>query len=307
MSEAILAEPAATGKTASAGGLLRQAREQAGLHIGAMAVALKVPVKKIEALEADRVDLLPDTVFARALAGSICRHLKMDVTPVLVLLPQVNTDIMRVDQTRLDAPFQYGQGSSSLRMPEVLKNPVVWVAVVLVLAALVLYFWPAATAGSGNELVSVTSASGVQDAGVRPEVAVMPVAQMPLAVAADVQSVAAVASQSLVSPQVQNTAPSPVIATGPVEMPKSADMGASNPAGLVQFRAKGQSWIEVTDATGNVQLRKTLEAGELAGASGVMPLKVVVGRANLTTVQVRGQNFDLTALAKDNVARFEVR
>lgn len=307
MSEAILAEPAATGKTASAGGLLRQAREQAGLHIGAMAVALKVPVKKIEALEADRVDLLPDTVFARALAGSICRHLKMDVTPVLVLLPQVNTDVMRVGQTRLDAPFQYGQGGSSLRMPEVLKNPVVWVAVVLVLAALVLYFWPAATAGSGNELVSVTSASGVQDAGVRPEVAVMPVAQMPLAVAADVQSVAAVASQSLASPQVQNTAPSPVVATGPVEMPKSADMGASNPAGLVQFRAKGQSWIEVTDATGNVQLRKTLEAGELAGASGVMPLKVVVGRANLTTVQVRGQNFDLTALAKDNVARFEVR
>lgn len=307
MSEAILAEPAATGKTASAGGLLRQAREQAGLHIGAMAVALKVPVKKIEALEADRVDLLPDTVFARALAGSICRHLKMDVTPVLVLLPQVNTDVMRVGQTRLDAPFQYGQGGSSLRMPEVLKNPVVWVAVVLVLAALVLYFWPAATAGSGNELVSVTSASGVQDAGVRPEVAVMPVAQMPLAVAADVQSVAAVASQSLASPQVQNTAPSPVVATGPVEMPKSADMGVSNPAGLVQFRAKGQSWIEVTDATGNVQLRKTLEAGELAGASGVMPLKVVVGRANLTTVQVRGQNFDLTALAKDNVARFEVR
>lgn len=307
MSEAILAEPAATGKTASAGGLLRQAREQAGLHIGAMAVALKVPVKKIEALEADRVDLLPDTVFARALAGSICRHLKMDVTPVLVLLPQVNTDVMRVGQTRLDAPFQYGQGGSSLRMPEVLKNPVVWVAVVLVLAALVLYFWPAATAGSGNELVSVTSASGVQDAGVRPEVAAMPVAQMPLAVAADVQSVAAVASQSLASPQVQNTAPSPVVATGPVEMPKSADMGVSNPAGLVQFRAKGQSWIEVTDATGNVQLRKTLEAGELAGASGVMPLKVVVGRANLTTVQVRGQNFDLTALAKDNVARFEVR
>ena len=153
MSEATLTELATTCNTASAGALLRQAREQAGLHIGAMAVALKVPVKNIEALEADRVDLLPDAVFARALAGSICRHLKMDVTPVLNLLPQVNTDVIGVGQNRLDAPFQYGQGGSSLQMPEVLKNPVVWVATALVLAALVLYFWPAATVSPANELV----------------------------------------------------------------------------------------------------------------------------------------------------------
>ena len=36
----------------TAGALLRQAREAAGLHIAALAVSLKVPVKKIEALEA---------------------------------------------------------------------------------------------------------------------------------------------------------------------------------------------------------------------------------------------------------------
>ena len=35
----------------SAGALLREAREAAGLHIGALAVSLKVPVKKLEALE----------------------------------------------------------------------------------------------------------------------------------------------------------------------------------------------------------------------------------------------------------------
>ena len=43
-----------------AGALLRQAREASGLHIAALAVLLKVPVKKLEALESDRLDLLPD-------------------------------------------------------------------------------------------------------------------------------------------------------------------------------------------------------------------------------------------------------
>ena len=47
----------------SAGSLLRQAREAAGLSIATLAVLLKVPVKKLEALEADHFDLLPDAVF----------------------------------------------------------------------------------------------------------------------------------------------------------------------------------------------------------------------------------------------------
>jgi cytoskeleton protein RodZ len=50
----------------TAGALLRDAREAAGLHIAALAVALKVPVAKLEALEADNFSALPDMVFVRA-------------------------------------------------------------------------------------------------------------------------------------------------------------------------------------------------------------------------------------------------
>jgi len=79
------------------------------------------------------------------------------------------------------------------------------------------------------------------------------------------------------------------------------------PAGIVTFSAKGESWVEVTDARGTVVLRRTLTAGEVAGASGVLPLAAVVGKADLTQVQVRGKAFDLNAVARDNVARFEVK
>ena len=47
----------------TAGRLLREAREAAGLHIASLAVSLKVPVRKLELLEADRFDELPDAVF----------------------------------------------------------------------------------------------------------------------------------------------------------------------------------------------------------------------------------------------------
>jgi cytoskeleton protein RodZ len=71
----------------SAGQLLRQYRESTGLHIVALSSALKVARSKLEALEGDRLQDLPDVVFARALAMSCCRYLGKDAEPVLALMP----------------------------------------------------------------------------------------------------------------------------------------------------------------------------------------------------------------------------
>jgi cytoskeleton protein RodZ len=56
-----------------------------------------------------------------------------------------------------------------------------------------------------------------------------------------------------------------------------------------------------------VAVRRLLAAGEAAGASGVPPLQVIIGRADATEVQVRGKPFDLRKVSRDNVARFEVK
>jgi cytoskeleton protein RodZ len=47
--------------------------------------------------------------------------------------------------------------------------------------------------------------------------------------------------------------------------------------------------------------------GEVQGVSGVLPMAVVLGRAGVMTVQIRGVPFDVGAVTKDNVARFEVK
>ena len=46
--------------------MLRAARQQQGLHIAALAAAIKVTPAKLEALEAGRIEALPDATFARA-------------------------------------------------------------------------------------------------------------------------------------------------------------------------------------------------------------------------------------------------
>src|ERR1700740_3391776 len=78
----------ATSPASSAGALLRQARQAQGLHIAALSAAIKVTPRKLELLEADQFDQLPDATFTRALAQTVCRALKIDAAPVLALLPR---------------------------------------------------------------------------------------------------------------------------------------------------------------------------------------------------------------------------
>ena len=87
----------------------------------------------------------------------------------------------------------------------------------------------------------------------------------------------------------------------------AASAAAPVTTGIVVFKARAPSWIQVTDAKGGVPLRKLLAAGETAGASGPLPLAVTVGSVSVTDVQVRGKPFDLAPVARDNVARFEVK
>ena len=72
----------------TAGSLLRQAREAAGMHVSSLADVLKVPVAKLQALEADDWQALPDAVFTRSVALSICKALQVDAAPVMALLPK---------------------------------------------------------------------------------------------------------------------------------------------------------------------------------------------------------------------------
>ncbi|MES2400777.1 MAG: helix-turn-helix domain-containing protein [Pseudomonadota bacterium] len=321
----------------TAGGLLRRAREAAGLHIAALAVLLKVPVKKLEALEADRFDLLPDAVFVRALASSVCRTLKIDATPVLQRLPQTNSPKLTYQRGGLNTPFRAPSDGPGPSMWSQVSRTAVLAGVLLLLAALVIILLPALKVGlgSGNagSDLKVTSGSVVggtvalaesrstERAGFpepAPE-AVVSEGKNPAVsqvLSASTASAAPLVNVPVAVVPVSSPSVSPVSPLIPSSYPVS--VGAASPAsaavampapstGIVVFTANSESWVEVTDSKGQVVLRRILVAGEVVGASGALPLSAVVGRANATQVQIRGKAFDLSALAKDNVARFEVK
>lgn len=287
----------------SAGTMLREAREAAGLHIAALAVSMKVPVKKLEALEADRLDLLPDAVFVRALAASVCRTLKTDPKPVLERLPQSTVPHFTADKMGINTPFRSPSDGHTDSVFDQLSKPVILAALALLVAALVLIFFPTS---ERSEVVSEvpTDRALVSSPATEPAAAPLPEASGQLVDPAG-RPVPALAAAAPVKPALPAVA-APAVVTAPVPAP-SATPVASLSTGLVVFKLRGASWVEVTDASGVVQLRRIISSGETVGASGALPLTVVVGRSDVTEVQVRGKPFDLAAVSKENVARFEVK
>jgi cytoskeleton protein RodZ len=318
-----MSEFAGTGDTLTAGALLRRAREAAGLHVAALAVSLKVPVRKLEALEEDRWDVLPDAVFARALASSVCRTLKIDPQPVLERLPQMATPRL-LQSGGINTPFRApGDGSAPAWLNQ-LSKPVFLVVIALLLGALVLMLLPSmqrdeAVAGLGRPApaapaISVTKLSSPAEAVA---VSAAPAATPPASgssLAASPMPAAGPASAVALASSTARTAAGAATAAHPASSSaalKTADAIANAPAAaasaIIVFRTTKPSWVEVKDAKGAVPVRRVLAAGEAASAAGALPLQVVIGRVDATQVQVRGKPLSLRTLSHDNVARFEVK
>ena len=285
---------------ASAGALLRQARQSAGMDIAVLASALKVPVNKLQALENDDFAVLPDAVFARALASSVCRTLKVDPAPVLGQLPQGQAPRLVGDKDGLNAKFKDPQDKAPpLRLPAASRGVSLTVLALLAAAAAV-YFLP-----SGMLEFDLARAPAPA-----PAQAVVEASQENGSVSEPVPGAeSAVSAQSPASdvPAAAPTAAVPVAAVPMVAASVASAAGTVVASALLEFRATAESWVQVRDAAGAVVFERTLKAGESAQAPGKPPLSVVVGKVNATEVMVRGAPFDLSTVARENVARFEVK
>lgn len=281
----------------SAGASLRQVRESAGVHIDALAGALKVPVAKLYALEADDYAAFPDAVFMRALASSMCRALKVDAAPVLALLPQ-GAPIQLPPDRAINASFKDsgrrpGRGGS-LEQP---KSRLLGIAVgVLLVAALVIAFLPMGSGGKDEGVALVLSRSPSQ-AGVHESAAEQ----------ASQEAVPADGAVAQEAPAQVTSAPVAAVPAAGADETAKTEAEAALPEGVLVIRAHKESWVQVRNGAGKVVLQKALAAGDSYSAEGDPPWRVVIGRADAIEVVVRGQPMDLKAVSRENVARFEVK
>lgn len=307
----------AGGAGTTAGTLLREARQAAGVHVAALAVALKVPVQKLEALEADRYDVFTDVVFLRALASSVCRTLKVDAAPVLALLPMGAAPRLSVDHG-INASFKDGSARVSGAGGSAVSRSVIAVVLVLLLGALAMVFVPR---GLERQSASADKAA-VASAPLTPA-ATEPAEASPSAPAASSAVVAAAQPQQPSAPAAIAAAPAPApapatpaaavpapAAAAAVAAPAAAALPGAEPVAagdVLVITASAPSWVQVRSLSGGGTTQKMLAAGDRLVAAGSPPWAVVVGKADATTVTVRGKPMDLVSIARENVARFEVK
>ncbi len=315
----------------SAGAQLRAAREAMGLDLELMSQVLKVPVAKLQAMEADRHDGLPGVAFVRGLAVSMSRHLGIDPKPVLDALPSmasatVTSKPLEAVTQGLSTPYREpGSRTLPLPAPDLVLRKAVWMPLVLVGLAAALWWGPdvgnwRAYLPWGQDPADMEVTDAVPpNAVLVPEVAASEVVQtLPAPVAPEAASavtvppVAAPASAG-VTPAVALPASSGVIDTvfsvprdGTGEAASAAAAGAG-PSGVLVLRTAGECWVEVRGADGKVLLSRMVHQGEEVGLDGALPMRLKVGNANAASVTFRGQSFDLRPYTTGSVAKVELK
>ena len=116
--------------------LLKKAREDSGVPLESLAAVLKVPVRKLQALEAGELNQGADLTFSRALAASVCRQLRVDAEPILATWPKANP----VTKKPLHG-INDGAPGAATALPPVKREGagILWAVVVLAIAGVGLW------------------------------------------------------------------------------------------------------------------------------------------------------------------------
>ena len=290
---------------------MRAAREKQGLHIAALAAAIKVSPRKLDALENDRWQELPDATFVRALAQTVCRTLKIDARPVLEKLPAPTPVALERYDSGLNEPFRDRPGREEPGLAASAVKPMVLAAAILMVAAALVYFLP-------TGLFSSAPKSAGASVGVTASPTTMP---LPMAASAPALVPASGPEPGMLAASATSSGASGVAASAVLAVPPpggetvfSAPPAAASASGvetpvatrLLQLRTSEASWVEVRDAKGVLLLSRTVLPSESVGLDGQLPIRLTIGNASATHLQFRGQPVDLGSRTRDNVARVEL-
>ncbi len=315
---------------ATAGAMLKRAREQHGMHIAMLASMMKVTPKKLEALEADRLHELPDLAFSRALTQAICRVLKVDAEPILAKLPALaKPEGLERASNGLAAPFrEHGDSHTDAERWGLLKRPAFWATLAVLLGAAGMAFAPKAwmqrLTSVGVGAPATTSASQTPTTGSSRAPAAPPPSDKavllttPIVVGGAVE----VKKQSATGPERPEPTSTPVLVetvhsapapTAPAATAVAATSLPNTPPpnaaadGVIVVRTKGEAWVEVVDGRGRSMISRSLQAGETVGINGDPPFRVRLGSVANTELRYRGERVDVTSGSVGNTIRLELK
>jgi len=277
------------------GDTLKQARESKELTVQAVADAIHLSVKQINALETNNFNLLPEPVTTRGFIRSYARFLEIDSEPLLAnyreLVPHQdpNTIVMS------------GQVNKVISAQE--QSP--WLMYILgsiiVLLLLVVWFY---------------YMDNVNDWSVEPDndiVLEAPVEAASETVVAQAEVVTlaeptAAAPETPADATTTEAVPATHDAVKPTEQSTDAELASSvqTITEPLVLRLKEDCWVSIKTMTGQKFFEKLLPAGTEQGFDIQPPFKLKIGNATAATASYRNQTLDLPKYTRGSVARLTV-
>jgi len=270
------------------GARLKAARETRGMDLQACGHALRLPARVLAKLEAGDFGKADDHVFTRGALQSYAR---------LLGIPACEADAALRTAAPAEQPILIPTGSA-LRGNWIQRYGAAATYIVLTATVAVPLVWLGLRGGLDNQLTRIAPLDNA------PAVA---------APAHVTQASRTPAKPEQEQPLLASMAPFPAMhlessaPAQPASPPKPAAVPATASTGhLLRLSARGDSWIEVTDARGRTLESGMLHAGETRSYRGIAPLSITLGNADAVDVQTDGKPLSLDAYRHANVARFKV-
>ena len=314
-----------TGIPERPGEALRRAREAADMSRQRVCRELRLPLELITAIEEDDYEALPEAAFLRGYIRAYAKLLNHDSEALLAayedILPRTGG--------------WTGPSRAAGRDPEDVRERYVWVAIALAIVIVLIIGGWVWTRSLGTE----EQQTSVDDllAELAPEAVTEDAAENAATGTAAAEPASDVPSRSTPPPAAgaaANTAQSPSAAAGVDNKPaprraspsesgeakaeaEAEAVEATNPAEpapavdaspSMRMRFTQQSWVEVSDASGERLLYGLMDAGEQRSLQGEPPFKVFLGNAPGVEIRYRGETFEHQRYHKSNAtAEFSVR
>lgn len=302
------------------GAVLRAARESRGESLSEVAMALKLSVRQLEAMEQERFADLPGPAFVKGFVRNYGRHLGVDVEPMIAArwgVPAA-TSIELTPMTNAEGTLPVS-GTPS-RISRVLAPLLL---ILLLGGGLAWYFdgfdpHPAAPEAEPAAALAPDEtpqpeaegyppplAEGSEEAAVEPPPAAAELTPVPPAPVTEPESQPAPAAPTVAAETPAAPAAGDVQAAAPSAAESAADL-ASGPGRLV-FRLDQESWLEVRDSRDRRLYSGVGSAGSVRVVQGQRPFSIVVGNAAGVRLEHAGSEIDLAPhTSSGGVARLQV-
>jgi len=300
------------GETASSpgvGALLRQAREARGLKVEEIAQTLKLGIRQVEAIEADRWETLPGATIVRGFVRNYARLVQVDAAPLMAQLDGVlakPVDTLAVPEARPESVTTHTISGSRR------DRTVVFAGLGLVGLALAAYLlMPNDLSALRDNTQSLLDSLSRKEAPKPAEVQKArekPAANAPAPAAGEPVFPPGATPQQIMNPQAVTPAEAAPAApaASPSAVPAAPAAAVAAPvAGAPQMRFvfDKESWLEVRDRDNRLIFSQRVAAGAEQVLGGAPPLSLVIGYAPGVRLTWRGVPVELAQHTKGDVAR----